>query len=130
MVPRQREESTASADQRCFDRATSQHVYIPWSLIHEIFCQTRRLCRSSCDVPVAEQWGPRRAHQLRQEALFLDYHKDLRRGAAATLCNGAVAATWTATRRKRPAAENLAAEMLEPSGDVEQGETVVPVVER
>jgi hypothetical protein len=35
------EERTASAGQRFFDRATSQHVYIPLLLIHEIFCQTR-----------------------------------------------------------------------------------------
>jgi hypothetical protein len=41
VVPRLMEESTASTDQRCFDRATSRHVYIPWSLIHEIFYQTR-----------------------------------------------------------------------------------------
>jgi hypothetical protein len=30
VVPRQMEERIASADQRFFDRATSQHVYIPW----------------------------------------------------------------------------------------------------
>ena len=57
VVPRQMEESTAPTDQRCFDRATSRHVYIPWSLIHEIFCQTRRLPRSSCDAPVAGSWS-------------------------------------------------------------------------
>jgi hypothetical protein len=37
VVPRQMEERIASTDQRFFDRATSQHVYIPWLLIHEIF---------------------------------------------------------------------------------------------
>jgi len=57
VVPRQMEESTAPTDQRCFDRATSQHVYIPWSLIHEIFCQTRRLRRSSRDALVAGSWS-------------------------------------------------------------------------
>jgi hypothetical protein len=36
VVPRQMGERTASAGQRFFYHATSQHVYIP-SLIHEIF---------------------------------------------------------------------------------------------
>ena len=55
VVPRQIEERTASADQRFFGCATSQHVYIPWLLIHEIFCQTRRLRRSCYDRYGAEE---------------------------------------------------------------------------
>ena len=109
VVSRQMEESTAPTDQRCFDRATSQHVYIPWLLIHEIFCQTRRLSRSSCDALVAGSWSPSPRTPASARCPFPRLSG---RGAAATLCNGAVTVTRTATRRKGPAAENLAAEML------------------
>ena len=51
VVPKRMEERIASADQRFFDRATSQHVYNPWLLIHEIFCQTRRLLLVTVAVP-------------------------------------------------------------------------------
>src|SRR5882724_9285734 len=110
VVPRQMEESTAPNYHRCFDRATSRHVYIPWSLIHEIFCQTRRLRRGSCDALVAGSWS---ASPRTPASAGCPFPRLSRRGAAATLCNGAVAATWTATRRKRSAAENLATKMLE-----------------
>jgi hypothetical protein len=74
VFPRQMEERTGSADQRFFDRATSRHVYIPWLLIHEIFCHARRLHRiSCCDAVVAGEtisaFFPKNTNRARNASL-------------------------------------------------------------
>lgn len=132
VVPRQMEESTAPTDQRCFDRATSQHVYTPWSLIHEIFCQTRRLRRSSCDALVAGSWS---ASPRTPASAGCPFPRLSRRGAAAP------SATEPSQLRGPlhggrdqplkiwlPKCWNQKIQCT--SGDVEHGETVVPFVER